>query len=163
MLRLELVGFVTTIYQALDFISLFTPSFVKSGTACQAAAHRWIRLGVLGGCSGAGPMASLQFAKESILLKAIQDVADNDKRTQELELTGSTVWKSKSVMLTASLADALLNNTKLTALNLSECNVGDGALCKLADAIQHNATLYDLNLARNKLGRPGLVHLKYAP
>ena len=104
-------------------------------------------------------MASLQFAKESILLKAIQDVADNDKRTQSLELSGSTVWKAKSAVLTASLSDALLGNMRLTALNLSDCNVGDNALFKLADAIRHNATLYDLNLANNKLGRPGMTHL----
>ncbi len=104
-------------------------------------------------------MASLQYAKESIVLKTVQDVADNDKRTQSLELMGSVVWRAKSAVLTASLADALLNNTKLTALNLSECNLGDGALCSLADALQHNATLFDLNLSHNKLGRPGLVHL----
>ena len=104
-------------------------------------------------------MANLQYAKESILIKVISDVAENDKRTQSLELCGSTVWKGKSVAMTMSLSDALWNNTRLTALNLSECNIGDGALCKLADAIQHNATLFDLNLSHNKLGRPGLIHL----
>ena len=86
-------------------------------------------------------MASLQYAKEAIILKVLQDVADNDKRTQSLELLGSVVFKSKSVTLCASLADAMLNNTKVTALNLSECNIGDGALCKLADAIKHNSTV----------------------
>lgn len=104
-------------------------------------------------------MASLMYAKESILLKVIQDVADNDKRTQTLELMGSNIWKGKSAALTASLADALLNNTKVTALNLSDCNLGDNALIALADSIAHNSTLYDLNLSNNKLGRPGLIHL----
>ena len=86
-------------------------------------------------------MANLQYAKESILLKTLQDVADNDKRTQTLELSGSVVWKGKSAVMTASLADALLNNTKVTALNLSECNIGDQGLMKLADAISGNATV----------------------
>ena len=108
-------------------------------------------------------MASLQFAKESILLKTIKDVEDNDKRTQSLELSGSTVWKSKSAALTASLSDALLNNTRLTLLNLSDCNLGDNALCSLADAIRHNTSLYDLNLANNKLGRTGMQHLGALP
>ena len=50
-------------------------------------------------------MTSLMYAKESVLLKVLQDVADNDKRTQTLELMGSTVWKGKSASLTASLAE----------------------------------------------------------
>ena len=86
-------------------------------------------------------MASLQYAKESILVKVLQDVADNDKRTQTLELTSSVVWKGTSAVLTASLADALLNNTKVTALNLCDCNIGDQGLCKLADAIKENSTV----------------------
>jgi hypothetical protein len=104
-------------------------------------------------------MASLMYAKESKLLAVIKDVEDNDKRTQSLELTGSVVWKGKSSALTASLSDALLNNTKVTSLNLSECNLGDGALIALANSIQFNATLFDFNLSHNKLGRPGLTHL----
>jgi hypothetical protein len=104
-------------------------------------------------------MGSLQYAKESILTKTIQDIAENDKRTQTLDVMGSAVWKGKSVALTGSLSDALLNNTKLTALNLSQCNLGDGAVCKLADAIQYNNTLFELDLSNNKLGRPGLTHL----
>ena len=71
----------------------------------------------------------------------LQDVADDDKRTQTLELTSSVVWKGKSAALTASLADALLSNTKVTALNLSDCNIGDNGLCSLADAIQDNGTV----------------------
>ena len=86
-------------------------------------------------------MASLQYAKETILMKTLQDVADNDKRTQSLELMSSVVWKGKSAALTASLADAMLSNTKVTALNLSDCNIGDQGLCKLADAIKENSTV----------------------
>ena len=134
-------------------------------------------------------MASLMYAKESILLKGVctaamtpkparahdnnhlsrtlvhfystvlQDVADNDKRTQTLELSGSNIWKGKSAALTASLADALLNNSKLTALNMSDCNLGDKALMSLDDSLKYNSTLFDLNLSHNKLGRPGLQHL----
>ena len=94
-------------------------------------------------------MASLQFAKETVLLTQIKLVADNDKRTQALELSGAVSWQAKSATLTASLADALMVNTKLTALNLSRCNLGDGALTKLAEALRHNATLFDLDLSDN--------------
>eukprot|EP00966_Prymnesium_polylepis_P182566 4229912-Prymnesium_polylepis.1 len=107
-------------------------------------------------------MASLQFAKESTLLKQISLVAENDKRTQALELSGAVTWQAKSATLTASLADALMANTKLTALNLSRCNLGDGAMTKLAEALRHNATLFELDLSDNKLGRPGLVCLAQA-
>ena len=86
-------------------------------------------------------MASLQYAKESIVLKVLQDVADDDKRTQTLELTSSVVWKGKSAAMTASLADALLENTKVTALNLSDCNIGDNGLISLADSIKENGTV----------------------
>ena len=48
------------------------------------------------------------------MLKVLQDVEENDNRTQALELAGSIVWKAKSVALTTSLADALLYNTKVT-------------------------------------------------
>ena len=104
-------------------------------------------------------MAQLQFAKEGILLKVLQDIGDNDARTQSVELAGSVVWKAKSVSLTTSLADALLSNTKVTALNLSDTNLVDSALISLAEAIKFNGTLYDLKLANNKVGRTGLVHL----
>ena len=104
-------------------------------------------------------MGSLQYAKETILMKVIQDVADNDKRTQTLELMSSVVWKGKSAALTASLADALLVNTKVTALNLSDCNIGDNGLISLADSIKDNLTLYDLNISYNKFARTGLQHL----
>ena len=103
--------------------------------------------------------ASLQYAKESILLKTLEDVAENDKRTQTLELTSSVVWKGKSAVLTSSLADAMMNNTKVTALNLCDCNVGDAGLCSLADAIKENGTLFELNLSHNKFARTGLTHL----
>ena len=86
-------------------------------------------------------MASLQYAKESILLKVLQDVADDDKRTQTLELMSSSVWKGKSAALTASLADALLMNTKVTALNMSDCNIGDQGLISLSDSIKDNTTV----------------------
>ena len=85
--------------------------------------------------------ASLQYAKESILLKVLQDVADNDKRTQTLDLCSSVVWKGKSATLMSSLADALRNNTKVTAINLSDCNIGDNALCSLANSIKENGTV----------------------
>lgn len=103
-------------------------------------------------------MGSLAHAKEAVILKVIKDVSENDKRTQDLDVSGSNVWKGKSVVMTNSLADALHDNTSLTLLNLSMCNVGDGALIKLADAIQYNSTLFTLDLSDNKLSRPGLMH-----
>ena len=77
-------------------------------------------------------MANLQYAKEAIVLEALKLVAENDKRTQSLELGGSVVFKAKSVALGQSLADALHANTKLTALNLSSCNLSDSAIEKLS-------------------------------
>ena len=58
------------------------------------------------------------------------------------------MWKGKSMVLTSSLADALHDNTGLTKLSLSLCNIGDGALTKLADAIQFNATLSSTSTSR---------------
>ena len=107
-------------------------------------------------------MANLQYAKESIVLEALKLVAENDKRTQSLELGGSVVFKAKSVALGQSLADALHANTKLTALNLSSCNLSDSAIEKLSAPLSHNTTLYDLNLADNKIGRPGLTAIARA-
>ena len=83
-------------------------------------------------------MANLQYAKESIVLEALKLVAENDKRTQSLELGGSVVFKAKSVALGQSLADALHANTKLTALNLSSCNLSDSAIEKLSAPLSHN-------------------------
>ena len=54
---------------------------------------------------------------------------------------GDAYWVDNVRVRSASLADALLNNTKVTALNLSECNIGDQGLMKLADAISGNATV----------------------
>ena len=107
-------------------------------------------------------MANLQYAKETIVLEALKLVAENDKRTQSLELGGSVVFKAKSVALGQSLADALHANTKLTALNLSSCNLSDSAIEKLSAPLSHNTTLYDLNLADNKIGRPGLTAIARA-
>ena len=83
-------------------------------------------------------MANLQYAKESIVLEALKLVAENDKRTQSLELGGSVVFKAKSVALGQSLADALHANTKLTALNLSSCNLSDSAIEKLSAPLSHS-------------------------
>ena len=43
-------------------------------------------------------MASLQYAKESIVLKVLQDVADNDKRTQTLELSAEAREAAKRTL-----------------------------------------------------------------
>ena len=105
-------------------------------------------------------MASMQYAKEAIILAELVKIAENDKRTQSLELGGSVNFQAKSLMLSANLADALRENTKLTALNLSSCNLGDSALTKIAESIKHNSTLYELDLSDNKKsGRPGLIAL----
>ena len=100
-------------------------------------------------------MANLQYAKESIVLEALKLVPRTTSRTNA-ELGGSVAFKAKSVALGQSLADALHANTKLTALNLSSCNLSDSAIEKLAMPVQANTSLYDLNLADNKIGRPGL-------
>eukprot|EP00965_Chrysotila_dentata_P198351 6178734-Pleurochrysis_carterae.AAC.1 len=105
---------------------------------------------------------SLQHAKESKILAVIKDVAENDRRTQSLDLASSTTFQAKSMALTSSLADALLNNTRLTALNLSRCNIGDAAIKLFAESIKGNATLFELDLSHNKLGRPGLIALAEA-
>ena len=72
----------------------------------------------------------MQHAKESIIQESINKVAENDRRTQTLDLSGSRVFQAKAAVLAASLADALLSNTRLTALNLSYCNIGTGAIGK---------------------------------
>jgi len=102
-------------------------------------------------------MASMQFAKERDVVAALQKLAENDRFTQALELGSAVAFQAKSVALGSSLADALVGNTKLTALNLSNCNLGDAAFQRLAEPLKGNATLYDLNLSENKASRPGLV------
>ena len=72
----------------------------------------------------------MQHAKESIVQEAINKVAENDRRTQTLDLSGSRAFQAKSAVLSAALADALFINTRLTALNLSHCNIGSGAVAK---------------------------------
>ena len=70
----------------------------------------------------------LSHAKEAVVLAHLKKVAENDRRTQSLELAGSQVFQAKSAALSSSLADALLHNTRLTALNLSSCNLGDAPI-----------------------------------
>eukprot|EP00967_Tisochrysis_lutea_P138084 scaffold248694_cov28-Tisochrysis_lutea.AAC.1 len=100
---------------------------------------------------------ALQHAKESKILELLKKLDDNDRRTQAIDLSGSTVFREKSVKLCASLADALQRNSRLTALNLSNCSIGDGSAKQLANVLRDNATIFDLNLSYNKLGRPGLT------
>ena len=68
---------------------------------------------------------SLMYAKESAIMSILKDVEEDHKRTQEMNLGGSNVWKSKSVQMTNNLCDALQTNTRLTALNLSACMLND--------------------------------------
>jgi hypothetical protein len=105
---------------------------------------------------------SLQYAKESIIMVALKDVEENQRRMQEINLQSSSAWKSKSLALTTLLADALHNNTKLTSLNLTDCMINDASITKLAETLTHNASLFHLNLSNNKLGRPGLLALSKA-
>ena len=102
---------------------------------------------------------SLMYAKESAIMSILKDVEEDHKRTQEMNLGGSNVWKSKSVQMTNNLCDALQTNTRLTALNLSACMLNDACLETLSKTLAHNSTIFDLNLADNKFTRPGLISL----
>ena len=103
---------------------------------------------------------SLMYAKESIIMTTIKDIEENQRRVQDVNLQGSTVWKGKSVVLTTTLAEALYNNTKLTSLNLCDCGLNDAAITKLTETLAHNATIFHLNLSNNKnISRPGLIAL----
>mmetsp|Transcript_38803 Transcript_38803/g.124568 ORF Transcript_38803/g.124568 Transcript_38803/m.124568 type:complete len:449 (-) Transcript_38803:193-1539(-) len=105
---------------------------------------------------------SLQHAKEKTVLEVIKKVEENDRRTQSIDLSGSSVFREKSVKLSASLADALSRNTRLTALDLSNCSIGDVSAKQLSAALADNATLFELNLSYNKLGRQGLMDIAKA-
>ena len=102
-------------------------------------------------------MASLMYAKEAVILSTLKDIEENHRRTQDVNLKGSNVWKAKSVQMTANLCDALATNTKLTALDMSECMLNDTALQTLSGVLAQNATIFHLNLANNKFTRTGLV------
>jgi len=102
---------------------------------------------------------SLQHAKASKVLELLKKLDENDRRTQAIDLSGSTVFREKSVKMCSSLADTLTRNSRLTSLNLSNCSIGDVSAKQLAAALRDNATLFDLNLSYNKLGRPGLIDI----
>ena len=104
-------------------------------------------------------MASLMYAKEATILSTLKDLEENHRRTQDVNLMGSNVWKAKSVAMTANLVDAMVPNTKLTSLNMSDCMLNDACLSKLSEMLAHNATLFHLHLANNKFSRPGLLEL----
>ena len=75
------------------------------------------------------------------MLEVIKKVEENDRRTQSIDLSGSSVFREKSVKLSASLADSLSRNTRLTALDLSNCSIGDVSAKQLSAALADNATL----------------------
>jgi myosin-5 len=102
---------------------------------------------------------SLQYAKESIVINALKDIEENQKHLQEINLHSSVVWKGKSVLMMNKLADAMLRNTKLTSINLSDCMVNDEGLRFLTAALAKNGTLFHLCLSQNKIGRPALLDL----
>ena len=102
---------------------------------------------------------SLQYAKESIVVSALKDLEENQKHLQDVNLHSSVVWKGKSLEMTTRLSEVLINNSKLTALNLCDCNINDAGLSKLAATLATNAHLFHLNLSMNKFGRPALLEL----
>ena len=102
---------------------------------------------------------SLQYAKESIVLDAIKDIQENQKHMQEVNLQSSIVWKGKALDMTAKLADALQLNSRLTALDLTDCSINDAALSPLTRTLAGNASLFHLALSKNKFGRPALHEL----
>ena len=102
---------------------------------------------------------SLQYAKESIVLGALKDLEENQKHLQDVNLHSSIVWKGKSLEMTTKLSEVLRINSKLTALNLVDCNINDAGLSQLASALATNTTLFHLNLSMNKFGRPSLLEL----
>ena len=48
-------------------------------------------------------MVSLMYAKESMILSTLKDIEEDHRRTQEVNLMSSNVWKAKSVAMTANL------------------------------------------------------------
>ena len=102
---------------------------------------------------------SLQYAKESIVLSALKDIEENQKHMQEVNLHSSVVWKGKSLEMTTRLSEVMVNNSKLTSINMTDCNINDAGLTKLAATLSINATLFHLNLSNNKFGRPALLEL----
>ena len=92
-------------------------------------------------------------------MSALKDIEENQKHLQDVNLQSSGVWKGKSLELTTQLAEVMYNNSKLTAINLCDCNINDAGLAKLNDTLAHNATLFHLNLSMNKFGRPSLLEI----
>ena len=94
---------------------------------------------------------SLMYAKESIVLSTLQDIAEDQKVLQEVNLQGSGVWKAKSAAMTEKLVTNLATNTRLTSLNMTDCNLNDACLTLLNGCLATNATLFHLNLSYNKV------------
>jgi Ran GTPase-activating protein (RanGAP) involved in mRNA processing and transport len=60
------------------------------------------------------------------------------------------------------IAEALLDNKVLVSLNLSTCNVTDGAASSFAALLEENTTLTHLDLSHNQLIRDAGAHFAYA-
>ena len=68
-------------------------------------------------------MANLQYAKESILIKVISDVAENDKRTQSLELCGRSEERRIVLNGVGELAECPVTNVALRQIESREARV----------------------------------------
>ena len=104
---------------------------------------------------------SLRDASQEELAAVFTKVAADDPRTQSLDLSQSKLFVTvpSCVDLAADLVKALKSNTKLTALNLSRCNLDDEAAATICAHLHGNKSIFHLDLSCNPISDAGLIEV----
>mmetsp|Transcript_16638 Transcript_16638/g.29123 ORF Transcript_16638/g.29123 Transcript_16638/m.29123 type:complete len:261 (-) Transcript_16638:134-916(-) len=91
--------------------------------------------------------------------QTIEQVANNDKSLESLDLTKNASFCMKSVENCIALANALKANTVIKSLVLKECEVVDEGIAALAEALTENHTIEELDVSANKITTRGAIAL----
>lgn len=91
--------------------------------------------------------------------KALEAIQSNDPAHKSISLAGSSSFQMNPSKYASSIAEALLTNTSVTDLDLSNCGIPTSNAHDFAEVLKKNKTLKVLNLSKNKISSEGIEEI----
>jgi hypothetical protein len=85
--------------------------------------------------------------------------SENDETLTSIDLSGNASFQNNPNENCRGLAEALKQNTHITSINLSSCEITDADVSLLAEALAVNTSVITLNLEKNKIKNEGSAAL----
>jgi hypothetical protein len=91
--------------------------------------------------------------------KAVEAITNNDPAHTHINLGGNSSFQMNPAKYASDIFKAMVANTSVTDLDLSNCGIPTGNASEIAEMIRQNKTLKVLNLSKNKISSEGIEEI----